>query len=272
MRRVWIITDSSACFAPSEIAGLPLRVLPITIHLSSHDLQDGTPGAAETVYRILREGEEVKSSAPSPLDYLGAVDEADGDGIVIITPAAEFTEMYRNASVAAEVAERPVAVVDSRTAAAAQGLVVRTACEVAVNGGSVNDVVEAAERAAERAELVAALEGVDTLRRSGRVPAAVLEIAHQMGLRPVFRLQAGEVRRVGITRSAEASLRRIRREADLLGWTARAASSVFHASAPSRAQELLDLLGTTGPVTEFSPSMGIHTGPGVVGVAWLRQT
>jgi DegV family protein with EDD domain len=249
----------------------PVRVLPITIHLSSQDIEDGQTGAADVVYERLREGEEVKSSAPSPIDYLDAAEESGGDGVVIVTPATEFTVMYRNASVAAEVARRPVVVVDSRTAAAAQGLVVQKACETASRGGSMDDVASAAEDAADRADLVAALDDVDNLRRSGRIPPAVLDVVHRMGLRPVFRLHSGVVRRVGVPRSNDAAIRRIRREAQLLGWTKDVPSAVFHASAPARARELLGLLGTTDPITEFSPSMGIHTGPGVVGVAWLRN-
>jgi fatty acid-binding protein DegV len=47
-------------------------------------------------------------------------------------------------------------------------------------------------------------------------------------------------------------------------------SAVFHAVSDARATELASRVGTD-LVTEFSPAMGIHTGPGVVGVAWLRH-
>ena len=134
----------------------------------------------------------------------------------------------------------------------------------------MNDVVSAAEAAADRADLVAALDDVGNLRRSGRVPAAVLDVVHRLGVRPVFRLQSGVVQRIGVPRSDDAALRRIRREAQLLGWSREVPSAVFHASAPARARNLLGILGSTDPIAEFSPSMGIHTGPGVVGVAWLR--
>jgi hypothetical protein len=43
---------------------------------------------------------------------------------------------------------------------------------------------------------------------------------------------------------------------------------LFHASDPASAEALGSMLGVEEK-TEFSPSMGIHTGPGVVGVAWL---
>ena len=69
---------------------------------------------------------------------------------------------------------------------------------------------------------------------------------------------------------AQAALKRIRREAMARGLGGATSSMVFHAANPERARELQALVGGSTYLTEFSPSMGIHTGPGVVGVAWLR--
>lgn len=245
-------------------------MLPILIHLPSGDIRDGLEEAAEIVYDRLAKGDSVKSSAPSPLEYLAAMEEADGDPVVI-TPAAEFTAMYRNAAVAAEISGRKVAVVDSRTAAAAHGLVVLAAAEVAAGGGGIQAVVEAAEDAGRRAELVAALDDVEHLKKSGRIPSVALDLARQLGIRPVFRLNGGAVERLGVPRSTQAALRRIRREAMARGLDRASSKVVFHAANQERAEELQELVGGSDYLTEFSPSMGIHTGPGVVGVAWLRQ-
>jgi fatty acid kinase fatty acid binding subunit len=272
MARVSIVTDSSACLGPSWGEALPVRVLPIAIHMPDGDLLDGDPAAPGTVYEQLNREEAVKSSPPSPLDYLAATEETDADAAVIITPASEFTVMYRHAQAAAGVARVPVAVVDSRTAAAAQGLVVLTACEAASGGASVEEVVSAAEAAARRAELVAVLGGVEVLRRSGHVEPVLLDVSTGVGVQPIFRLKAGGVQRLGVSRSRDAALRRVKTEAEDLGLTDAARSMVFHASARDRAEQLVALLGGTDDVTEFSPSMGIHTGPGVVGVAWLGRT
>ena len=225
--------------------------------------------AGEVVYGSLAKGDAVKSSAPSPLEYLAAMEEAEGDPVAI-TPAAEFTAMYRNAAVAAEISGRSVAVVDSRTAAAAHGLVVLAAAEVAAAGGGTEAVVRAAEDAGRRAELVAALDEVEHLKKSGRIPSVALDLARQLGIRPVFRLNGGAVERLGVPRSAPAALKRIRREAMARGLGGATSSMVFHAANPERARELQSLVGGSTYLTEFSPSMGIHTGPGVVGVAWLR--
>jgi DegV family protein with EDD domain len=268
MARVSVVTDSSACVRPSVSDGAPLQVLPISIHVPTRDLRDNDPDAAGTVYEELEKGEAVKSSAPSPLDYLAVAEEAEGS-VVIVTPATEFTVMYRHAQAAAKVARVPVAVVDSRTAAAAQGLVVLTACEAAAGGGPLEDVVSAAETAARGAELVAALDGLETLRRSGHVQSGLLDVSDGMGLVPVFRLHGGAIQQLDLVKSREDALLRIKEEAQTLGWIPTARSMVFHASARDQADQLTGLLGGADDVMEFSPSMGIHTGPGVVGVAWL---
>jgi len=78
------------------------------------------------------------------------------------------------------------------------------------------------------------------------------------------------VERLGVPRSRQAALRRIRAEAMARGLDRAAASMVFHAANPQPAEELRELVGGSDYLTEFSPSMGIHTGPGVIGVAWLR--
>ena len=270
-RPVALIADSSACLPPGVTDALGVRVLPIAIHLPSGDVHDGSPNAPQLVYGALQAGEPVKSSAPPTVEYLSAIEEADAPSVVVITPAIEFTVMYRNAVLAAEMAERTVTVVDSRSAAAAHGLVVMAAAEAAAGGASEGEVVRAAEDASRRAELVGVLDSLEFIRRSGRVPSVALELAERLGVRPVFRLDGGRVERLGVPRSSEAAIRRVRKEAALRGLTPSSPRTVFHAASSARAEELRAALGGPASVVEFSPSMGIHTGPGVVGVAWLRD-
>jgi DegV family protein with EDD domain len=274
MSAVALVTDSSACLPTREAADrarsrAAVRVVPIVIHLSDGDVLGDTPAAADRVYDALRHKEAVKSSAPSAVEYLAAIEDGPADEVVVITPAEEFTTMYRNACVAADLAGERVAVVDSRTAAAAHGLVVQEAAEAAGAGGSLDDVARAAEDAADRAELVAALDGLEYIRKSGRVPPAALGLARHLGVRPVFRLQDGAVERLGVPRSPLSAITRVAHEAQARGFREAERSVLFHAGDPERADALGAMLGVE-EATEFSPSMGIHTGPGVVGVAWLR--
>jgi len=265
-----LITDSSACIPPSILAGLDVGIVPIMVQVGSEEYRSGIDLEPRRLYRAIERGEPVKSVAPSPLDYLDAIEAAGDRPAVIVTPATEFTRMFRNAGLAAELSDRPVTVVDSRTATAGHGLVVLAAAEMRNGGGSHDDVVAAAEDAAARAELVACLETLDYLRQSGRVPALALGLANHLGVRPVFRLRQGTAERLGLPRSERAALARIAREWRSGAGPAGGRFAVFHAARPERAEELSRALGGASFVTEFGAAMAIHTGPGVVGVAWLR--
>jgi len=265
-----LITDSSSCIPPDLARTHAIRIVPILLHIGGDEYRDGVDLEPAALYEALERGLPVKSAAPSPLDYLEAVEEAGDRPAVIVTPASEFTRMHHHALLAAELAGRGVTVVDSRAAAAAHGLVVLAAAEAA--GTAVDDVVAAAEEASWRAELVACLESLDQLRQSGHVPAVALELASGLGVRPVFRMRRGTAERVALPRSEHAALSRIAREWRAGGGPDASSSAVFHAGRPERARALCEELGMSPTlITEFSAAMAVHTGPGVTGVAWLRK-
>lgn len=269
--RVAIITDSSACVPPA-IAGMDaVSVVPVLVHVDGEDFRAGVDLDPELLYAAMRDGRPVKSSAPSPIDYLDAIEAVGADAAVVVTPADEFTRMRRNAELARDLTGRPVVVVDSRSAAAGQGLVVLAGVDTLAVGGGVDDVVAAVEDAARRVDLVASLESLSYLRSSGRVPATALGLADHLGVRPVFRMRDGVAERVGLARSEQGALARVAR-----AWREGAGGpgqpfAVFHAGRPDRAARLVDALRVEPAfITEFSPALTMHTGPGVAGVAWLR--
>ena len=269
--RTTLLTDSSAGLLRSSLDRFGIQVVPIHLSIGSDEYRDGVDLDPDTLYAALEQGTAVKSAAPSPLDYADAVEAATGDHVVIVTPATEFTLMYRNAVLASELGSKPVTVVDSRSATVGHGLVVLAAAEAAEAGGSVDDVVSAAEDAASRIELVGALESLDYLRASGRVPAMAVGLATQLGVRPVFRFEDGATERVALPRSGEAALSRIVKEWRAAGGEDAERTAVFHAARPDAADDLAQRLGGASFVTEFSAAMAIHTGPGVVGAAWLKR-
>jgi DegV family protein with EDD domain len=271
MGSVGVVTDSSACLPTPLPVDCRVTVLPITVHLPDEDVRDGAPGASEKIYRAVGGPEPVPSSAPIVPDYLTAIEESEADEVLVVTPALEFTTMYRHAEIAVEMSDRPAAVLDSRTAAAAQGLVVLEACAAAGEGLGLEAVVKAAEHASRHAELVAKIESLDPILRSGRIPTIAARLARGMDLRPIFRLVAGSVAPVHAARSTSAALNRIAREWKERGGPDATRSLVFHAESPDDAGALRALLGGNEPIVEFSPSIGVHTGPGVAGAAWLSR-
>lgn len=268
---VSIITDSSACLPPMLGRRFGVHIVPIQVHVGSGEYRDGVDLAPARLYEAMARGMPVKSAAPSPLEYLDAIEEAGPGPAVIVTPAREFTLMHRNATLAVELSGGRAAIVDARSAAAAHGLVVGAAVRAREAGGNLDDIVAAAEDAAARVELVAFLDNLEFLRQSGRVPAATLGLANRLGVRPLFRMRDGTAERVGLPRSEDAALSRLVRAWREGGGPSSPRSVVFHAQREDRARALVETIGDAA-ITEFSAAMAIHTGPGVVGVAWMRPS
>ena len=176
MDRTLLLTDSNVCLSRGTSRRLGIRIVPITILLDGASVADDSIDPA-VVFRAIAHDDTVKSSPPSVIDYLTAIEDDGYSGALVLTPAAEFTSMFLHATQAAGLSSRPVRVVDTRTAAAAQRLVVLEVHAACRRGARLEDLEQIARDAAGRVELVATLDRVATIERSGRVPAPVLAAA-----------------------------------------------------------------------------------------------
>jgi DegV family protein with EDD domain len=184
-----------------------------------------------------------------------------------------MSSTFDSARLGAGMASIPTQVIDTGTAGGAQGLVVLAAATRAADAGSLEEVVAVAADAIERVRLVAAVEGLDNLVRSGRVPQLAGWAGRLLGLRPLFEFRGGKVHRLAPATSAEQAtnsmLRRWRRDRRP---DAALHVAVLHALDPNGAVALLDrvqseLAPKDSFVGEFSPVMVVHTGP-LLGLAW----
>ena len=263
---VAVIVDGAVGLDRGVAADWGITVLPLSVAVDGHaveaaDVDAAGPGRATT-------------SGPSPGAFAAAFEGA-ADGAVVVTVAATLSGTHQAAVIASRLAEVPVRVVDSTTAAGGQALVARAAALAAVAGGSVDDVERAARRATGEVRLVGALASLDGLVRSGRVPGLAGFAGRMLNVNPLFELRDGKVRplRPAFTRDAARQ-----RMVDVVGQSrpdgsARLQVIALHAQAADAAHDLLAAVsGGAEPdlavVTEFGPELVAVTGPGVVGVAW----
>ena len=266
---VRVITDSSACVPAELVARFGVCVLPISVFLPEDGATGTDPPDGAPVPEALAREELAGANHPFVTEYLQAIESPDFDSAVVITPAIEFATMYRNAALAAEFATRPVALIDARTAAAGQALVVLAGAEAAAEGAGMEDVVHVVEEAARRVELVASLATLEPIRRSGPVPDNVLGELEPTGVRSVFRMRDGTVEPLGTAETADEMLEMIHAAYRLSALAGTERSAIFHANASQLAARLGELIGGVDFVSGFSVAMQVHTGGGVVGAAWI---
>ena len=269
---VSIVTDSAASLPADLAARHDITVVPLSLTLGGISYHDGDLGLAELLSRL---DEGVTTSAPSPGEVAKAVEERLGDdGVLVLTIAGTMSGTFHAAHVASGLVDGPVRVLDTETAAGAEGLVVLAAALSARDGASLDEVEATATNVRERVRLVATVDSLDHLVRSGRVPGIAGRAGRGLGLNPLFEFRRGHPRPLRPALSRQAALDRM--AGALLHSRvpgARLHVAALHAGAPEPAERLLEQVrAEIGPATEFlgsfSPVMVVHTGPGLVGLAW----
>jgi DegV family protein with EDD domain len=190
--------------------------------------------------------------------------------------------MFDAASVAKEMAGKAlpginVEVLDCTTAAAGQGLVALAAARAAATGQNLQEVKETAAHVMARVNLYAALDTLHYLVKGGRVPQAAALFNSILQIKPVFTLNHPDARTVALPHSIKSAMKRILKLMErnvVKGEPLHVA--VMHADALNNAIIFRDRIAAQFNyselfITEFTPVMGVHTGPGLLGVAFYSE-
>jgi fatty acid kinase fatty acid binding subunit len=270
---VAIITDSAAALPPELVARHRIGVVPMWLTIAGESVREGDVPLESLVAR-----HDVTTSGPTPAEFEAAIKErrrdTDADAVLVCTIAATMSSTHQSAVLGARAAGGEVRVLDTTTAAGAQGLVVLAAASAASHGAGIDAVESVARDAISKVKLVAMVPNLDHLVRSGRVPNIAGWAGRRLGIAPLFEFRDGGAHPLRPARGAPAAIDRI-----ITRWRrskvdgARLHVAALHAQAPDIADRLLAAVtAEVEPATAFTASFGtvmvVHTGPGLAGLAW----
>jgi DegV family protein with EDD domain len=271
-----LVVDSGAALGDAPWPGT--TVIPLRIDISGELYRDGIDVTLDEAYARLSAGEPVRTSTPSPGEYLDSFRAANAERIVCLTIPPSLSAMHGSALLASRLLaeegdSRRVDVVDASTAAAGFALVARAAAGLVEAGASAGDVLARVELATTETSMVGSLRTLSYLARSGRVPRLIAGLGDLVGVRPIFELSGGEAHRLGLVRGAQRVLRNFQRAAlERVDPTHPVWLLVCHAAAPEEAAEVREALHAVLTVgrsetVALSPVLGAYTGPGMTGFA-----
>ena len=288
MPKVTIVTDSAACLPPALAAKYQIEVVPLTLVFEDRTYPDGSEDGSEdgssTFYQHLRSSPRLPTTAsPSPGDFLEALKRVARrcEAVLCITVGSRFSSSYDSAVQAARLAneEMPqlsVRVLDSETAAMAEGFLALEAARAASQGADLDTALERARRLLPKVKVIAILDTLEYLARGGRVPRAAAWASSLLQVKPIIEFRDGDVRLVARTRVKRRAMER------MLAILAEEAACgplhlcIHHTDAPDEAEELARRVRETLNLvelymSEFTRVMGAHTGPGLLGVSYYCE-
>jgi DegV family protein with EDD domain len=276
---IGIATDSTCDLPEAIIRELGIEVVPLYINYGSHGFLDGVEISRQEFYERLpgsvplpttgTPGSEAFRKAYEKLSKAGASEVLS---IHISSSLSATVDVARTAS--AESQTIPVTVVDSGQLSLGTGFMVEAAARAARNGRSLQEIQNMLVEIGKRTHVVAALDTLEFLRRSGRMNAVVAGIGSLLQIKPLLKMHQGVPTSERVRTSDKAIERLIELLTDLLPLERVA---LVHTHAADKAREFYQRVQKILPAGEvqsvdITPVIGTHIGPGAVGFACVSAS
>jgi len=284
MQKVAILADSIACLTPEMVKQYQLRIIPINIHFNGNIYKDGVDISSSEAYRLLDKMPDYFASSPASVgEYVDAYREAAAraEGILCITLSSNLSTLYNMASVAKEDVSNelhltPIEVVDSKTAAVGEGLIISAAARAAAEGKDLAEVTKVAKAVRDKINVIGIMETIRHVYRTGRIPRITAKIGSMLNIKPIFTITEGVVHIAGLNRSKEKAVKRALKMMRKEVGTRPVHVAVAHADVLEEGERLKEQISSEFNcvelwLTDFSPVMGYATGTGVLAIAFYTD-
>lgn len=279
MSKVAIVTDSTVNLPQSVINDYPITVAPQIVIWDGKTYQDGVDIHPTEFYTRLSSSSTMPSSSQvSPISmrdtFTALLDE--GYEILAIMISSHLSGTMSSATMAKEMLpDKPIELIDSLNASMALGFQVLMAARAAKNGASLQECKAIAEKARDQSGVYFVVDTLEFLHRGGRIGGAARLLGTALNLKPILTVDGGKIEPVAKVRTKAKAFEKL---LEIIGEKVDHSKifrlSVLHANAASDADQVMsELVNRFHPaetiMTEISPVIGTHTGPGTIGIAYL---
>ncbi len=274
---VKVVTDSPSDI-PKEVAEeLGISIVPIKLAFGTETFLDGVDLTTDEFYARLASTKVMPTTAvPSPRAYIEVFDRLaqETDEILVITVSAGFSAMHRVATQAKEETRGTyrVEVVDSRSGAMAEGLIVIQTARAAKAGAGMAELIELTESNIPRSEIRMAFDTLEYLKRGGRIGRAQALLGSMLRVHPILGIKDGEAFPFARERSRAKVLEYLYSYA--AGFSKVDSLAIEDATTPDDAASLAMRLTARFPEAplyraKVTPVVGAHVGPHALALAVL---
>ena len=280
MDKVAVVTDSSACVPQEVIKQYGIHILPLILIFEDRSYRDGVDITAQEFYELLKKAKKVPTtSSPAPGEYFGVFREVAkrASSIFCITLPPHLSMAFDSATQAREMAKEALPQVNinvfpSRSPALGQGFIAQAAARAADSGKDLSQVVQAAQDMMDRVNAIAMLDTLYYLAKGGRIPKAAAWAGSLFKIKPILDA-TGDVRLLERCRTRKRAMQRLLYIMRQRSGGKPICVNLMHAGVPEEAERLkADILSQFDCVefyvTDFTPVIGTHTGPGSIGLSF----
>ncbi len=279
--RIAVVTDSTAYIPQDLVEKYGIHVVPLCLIMGDKTWMDGVDIEPPAFYKLL----ETSSSFPTTSQPTVAAFQdlfvklsKEVEGIVAILISDGLSGTLDSARAAqANLPDIAIEIIDSKAASMMLGFPVLAAARAAEAGESLQAVADAGRELVGKTRIMFVVATLEYLHRGGRIGGAAKLLGSALQLKPILEISGGMVRPMTKVRTRRKALEKVH---ELLAEQVKAGDrvhmAVINVAAGEDAARFKDELEARYRpvelmVSECSPAIGAHVGPGTVGVAYYVE-
>ncbi len=275
--KIGLLTDSIADIPVDLLKKHNIEVVPAIIVIDGKSYIDGIDITRKEFYAKMHSFKKPATTAAISTGefktHYEKLFDMGAEKIFSIHAASQLSGIYNAARLAAESFGKKVQLVDSGQLSLGIGFQVLEAADAIEQGASVENITKMLSTIQKRIKLVAALDTLEYLRRSGRVSWTKARVAALLNLKPMIELGYGKVDNLGAVRTTHLANRRLKEILQEVGTVKRLA--ILHTNAEERAHRFLANLAPSMAIkpliVNVTPVIGAHLGPKGIGFTLVKS-
>lgn len=275
MAKVGIITDTIACLPPDVVKEYDIRIVPVALNINGKPYLDQVDITPDAFWKMFPEIKEYTTGAPPIGKYIEIFQDLSKSTskIVCTFVSKALSAILETAVQAAEIFKKDnpnvnIEIIDSRTAAGAQGFIVLEMARAAQAGKTLSEIVNVATEMIPRVKFFCGMETLKYLIRSGRAPKTAY-MGELFQVKPIIGMvnNSGLVENLGRARGKQACLKKLpAMMSDYVDTTKPMHVMVHYTNHIEDANQLRDIITSEYHcneiyLTPYTPVMSGHTGP-----------
>jgi len=276
---VRIVTDSTSDLPPELASELGIAVVPLSVIFGDDVYRDKVDITHDLFYEKLVSSKVLPTtSAPSVGDFLAVYEPLlkETDEIVAIHLSSKLSATYNNACQAAQyLADRGarIEVIDSLSVSFGIMFMSIAAARAARAGATVEEIRTLVESMIPRVHIFVVLDTLEYVRRGGRIGRARAFLGAVLRVKPILSFRGGEVHPEERVRTKSLALERMFQIAT--SYPRATDVGIGYSTNAQEAEELRRRLEAALPgakihVARLGPVLGVHGGPGTLGIGVLE--
>ncbi len=275
MKKTALVTDSTADLPADFAREHNIKIVPLRVFFGEEEYRDGLDIKPREFYQRLREKDELPSSSqPSPDDFASVYQELlkDYQEIISVHLSSSLSGTINAANIAREKVKGAIHIFDSYTVSLGIGLQIREAVKFIQKGSSTRQVLEHLQKVRDNSATYFTLDTLKYLYMGGRISRARSLMGSILRIKPILQLVPDGVAPAGRARNKKQLINEVVKKFKNEARNREAGGlAVAHGDAPEMAQKMQATLEETFSIKtsffgEIGPTLGVHSGPGVVGI------